>query len=1102
MVKQNNRLFTLSLIVTLMCFEFLVLLGSTYAQNPPTDPQQTIILEIKEYAVRHVKNASPPQTQLIVDLYRSNNVGLTLQQIAKVYEEEYSYQRQAQAPGPFEQLRPHLGWIVAVLLAILLIFYKVIDKWVTALIETWGKWIHKSLAGRRYFRRFALSKYQAELIKKHENLKVAFSERPLKMRDIYVPLKMRGRNTKEQIDAYRAVAENPRLMIVGSPGSGKSMLLKHLAFAYAEGRLTDIPNLPIPILLELHHLNEKLDFTLEQHLVAELKHYEFPNAEYFVEQNLRSGSLLLLLDGLDEVNSSERPAAIKKIRQLLEKRRECPAVITCRNAVYNEELADIVNQTLEVDEFTDQQIRSFLRPWGKHMQEDRSIEHLLQTLQDRPRIMALARNPLMLTIIAYLYTDTRIVLPHSRAEFYRQSTDFLLSKWHQERNRYDTPDKQIVLEHLALFFQDSAKERQQDRRSVDYQTVMDQVKIVLPRLNLKPDEDVRPLLKEIVYRSDLLRAIDNSERYQFAHLTLQEYFAAERLLEDADGLFKRFSADPDTWRETVKLWCGLGTNSTVLIKKVYDQDPITAFECLADAKEVDPKLSEEIVANFKTKLNADGIKDKAIIEAFAAVASDLRPRGAAVFKFLAETLETGKREERNMAVSALSLTNLPLAAQKLAEHYDTLIEASPALIRMGDLAVPALSKLAQIHHRRAAINDLHAIGTPQAALALVPMLWCDENTLAVAAAYRLGALLSQPNIEEALSGYELSKRERNSVWYDWIWKPFKKSSDLSLPVITGRIGYLIDQTVLTAEPSESLRVDPRIIVPLFIQQVAPANLPEQVDVTHLNDSRYFLADVRSPVATYVTDDVVASAVTKLRDALGIKQGTRLGQTLDYLEPQIAAAVLYRCADEIKPTLEDWNNLNDPVEYNFLEGWHFQLIKALIGMVSSLAIAGCYIRISLSPNSTSWQNAGLFGLSLLIIGFNISLFITEERRVKMLILPFYYGYKAVFENFRTRRPHSLMVNVGLTILMFLVSLYPFAILYYGTQLMLAEFSPISLAGIWVIAIMSIVFLYRAGIRRDRMARNPLHGIFGQQPAKASDKLDTRSLLERRLSPSSS
>ena len=61
-----------------------------------------------------------------------------------------------------------------------------------------------------------------------------------------------------------------------------------------------------------------------------------------------------------------------------------------------------------------------------------------------------------------------------------------------------------------------------------------------------------PGLDEIVQRSGLMLAIDGGTRYQFTHLTLQEYFAARALEAKQDELLDFYRATPDAWREVVR----------------------------------------------------------------------------------------------------------------------------------------------------------------------------------------------------------------------------------------------------------------------------------------------------------------------------------------------------------------------------------------------------------------------------------------------------------------------------------------------------------------------------------------------------------------------
>ncbi|NEQ64651.1 MAG: NACHT domain-containing protein [Symploca sp. SIO2D2] len=738
----------------------IIITPAVYPQSPSPTPsaRQELEAEIRDYAKFHVENEQPPQTKDVVDLLYPNKVGMEKRDIANIYNQEYTKLKDDQDSDLLYKIQndllKNLGWIPAVILGILLIFRDVVAGWITNLFNIIWTWIYNRCAGSKLFRSISLRHYRRGLIEKHNQLRIPFRpQRPLSLRDIFVPLKVTSTNNSELIDAYQALATHRRLMVTGSPGSGKSLLLRHIALRYALEDLPEIPEQPIPVLLELHRLSNS-DKSLQDWFVDALARDDFPHAEKFVDQRLESNNLLLLLDALDEITSEERYRVVRQIKDLLDKYPKCRTIITCRTAVYRGEFNDVVDRTLEIVDFNDKQIQQYLTSWEKDMQEGKSVEQLMQTLHDRSRIMAIARNPLILTIIAYLYTDTTFILPHSRAEFYQKSTDILLDTWHQEHNQFQAREKHLVMRHLALFFQDSAKQRQQDRRSMDCQTLLAEVKRVLPGLNIDPEEKAVSLVSEIVERSGLLLAIDGGERYQFTHLTLQEFFAAAALLENADGLVNRFQIDSDAWRETVKLWCGLAGDSTTLIRKVYETDAITAFECLADAPKVDPDLVEGIIDRFKAQLGAAS-GDNAIEKAFGNVAANISPRGSNVFQFLEDTLAISSEEARRVAAAnALSFTNRPEAAQTLVKQYPKP-EIRQALIRMGDVAVPLLADLAGEGSENA-LDDLLAIGTANAAKEIESLLsqtktgikYSDEWRFKVLQNYRRQANTEQQRSEQ------------------------------------------------------------------------------------------------------------------------------------------------------------------------------------------------------------------------------------------------------------------------------------------------------------------------------------------------------------------
>ncbi|NER93342.1 MAG: NACHT domain-containing protein [Symploca sp. SIO1B1] len=941
----------------------IIITPTVYPQSPSPAPsaRQELEAEIRGHAEFHVENEQPPKTQEVVNLLSPNEVGMEKREIANIYNKEYQKLKDAQDADLLHKIQndllKNLGWVSAAILGVVLILLYVIKDWLINLINAIGTWIYNRCAGSRLFRSISLKHYRQGLIEKHNQLKIPNRpNRPLSLRDIFVPLKVTGTNDSELIDAYQAIATNRRLMVTGAPGSGKSLLLRHIALRYALEDLPEIPEQPIPVLLELHRLSNS-DKSLQDWFVDALARDDFPRAEKFVDHSLESNNLLLLLDGLDEVTSGQRYRIVQQIKDLLDKHPKCRAIITCRTAVYRGEFNDVVDKTLEIVDFSDQQIQQFLTSWEKEMQEGKSVEQLMQTLHDRPKIMAIARNPLILTIIAYLYTDTPFILPHSRAEFYHKSTDILLDTWHQEHNQFQAREKRLVLRHLALFFQDSAKQYQQDKRSMNYQALLAEVKTVLPGLNIE-EENAVPLINEIVERSGLLLAIDGGEKYQFAHLTLQEFFAAAALQAKADDLVTRFQSDPYAWRETVKLWCGLAEDSSDLINQVYETDAITAFECLADAPKVDPDLANRIIDHFKTQLGAARV-DNSIEKAFGNVAANTSSRGNTVFHFLVDTLATSSEEARIIAAAnALSFTNRPEATHALVQQYSQP-EVRQALIRMGDLAVLPLSNLANSGSEDA-LDALLAIGTVNSAMVIVPLLWQTQTNLAYQAAWRLAGLLQQPNIEAVLRNYSLTEEQRRSQWLDWIWKPFNEPPNSALPIIAGRIAYLISKSPDEAIPKNQLQLDPRLVIPLCAIELAN-------DIDFLKLRGHKVGDELIEALGTLKPDTKAENLTIKQVAIELTKNDNNGNELDYdyVRTIFLQTVIAKMSDSFshrnwfyllsglqygiklslifslttstrKVTKNNWLNIFNPIEYNFAKSWHYIFIVLILVIIWILA----------------------------------------------------------------------------------------------------------------------------------------------------------------------
>jgi hypothetical protein len=667
---------------------------------------------------------------------------------------------------------------------------------------------------------------------------------------VYVPLQYE--NDGERRDVYDWLRHQHRVIVLGLPGAGKSMLLKHSMLIWAIDN--GVSAMRLPVMVDLHRCNGS-DATIVSLIEDELVRNEVRKGTAFVEAALQDGAFAVLLDGLDEVSRDDQDRVTRMLTDFAREYPHSQIVVTCRTAAYFGQLEPVFTERVHVADFDDANIRRFLGNWPG-MSADVS-EKLFLDLQHNQQLMRLAASPLLLTMIAYLYgevlTKSGRTLPNSRAAFYELAIDHLLRRDHDLlRHRtlsvYDWQDKLAVLQRVALALQEAPADRP-DRRSIDKSDLVAITKAMLPDLNLGPEHG-RLLIEEIDQRSQLLVKLDRrSSRYAFPHLTLQEYLAAVELAAHPDTVLERYFADPNGWRETVKLWCGASSHEcTPVVRQIFDTgndgDRILALECLAEAKRIDNQLATSVINYFLDRLGSPRLDQAAVVTALSAVASDTRPRGKYVFEQLANRVTTG-HSEHQLVTAALAKTRLPRAVEILARRAQFGDEdARTALRSMGEQAIPSLRARVEsplgspgtqvIWNRFSAIDDLAIVGTPAAAEVLTEFLWNDDDpVIGLRAAWRLAELLQQGDIEAHLRLDAAGVRRAGST-LDWVSAPFRGPDAGALPAVIGRIAYHLDQAPVESIPDDVAGIDARLAIPLGVVGAAteatahPAAPPRQI----------------------------------------------------------------------------------------------------------------------------------------------------------------------------------------------------------------------------------------------------------------------------------
>ncbi|WP_169792559.1 MULTISPECIES: NACHT domain-containing protein [Actinoplanes] len=774
---------------------------------------------------------------------------------------------------------------------------------------------------------------------------------------IYVPLEYQIGN--ERRDVYEWLRRQLRVVVLGPPGAGKSMLLKHSMLLWA-GESTPGPA-RLPVLIDLHRCNADQS-GLEQMIRDELSRNDVRMSPAMLDISLREGKLALLFDGLDEVGQEDQVRVAAMLRDFARTHAGCQMVVTCRSAAYFGQLQTAFTEHVQVADFDDANIRRFLNNWPAMTASDSA--KLFSDLQHHQNLMRLAASPLLLTMIAYIHTEvlakSRRGLPGSRPAFYEMAIDHLLRRDHDMLRHdsvsvYDWQDKLAVLQRIALTLQDTPA-TQPDRRSIDGAQLVAITKQILPDLNMGP-EHARPLINEIDQRSQLLVRLDSrSSRYAFPHLTLQEYLAAVELTAQPDTLLYRYFADRPAWRETVKLWCGASSRDCTevvrtILRTGVREDRLLALECLAEAKRIDDAFAREVIVESMSPNALRGWDERAVASAFAAVAADGRPRGEYTFRLLVEKAGAGTGATARWAMAALAGTRLPQAAVFLA---DLAAEGDPrartALRSMGEQAIAALTSSARAGSLQA-LDDLAVVGTPAACEALVSMLWGDDAK-ALRAAWHLAVLIRNSEIEAGLELSDVHVRT-DCKRLDWVWQPFARPNSGGMRIIAGRIAHLIEQGRADQIPPGVDQIDPRLAIPLGIvaavselpaAETSPsAELMQEFQSLGLNVRRFphWTAGEHALSAFYQTTmpGRVASVCEQILDAHQVrpyrKHIIRMLDDRTYIE----AIVRVFCRFRPKASREQWLAVqDDPPQPRFLKASAYLTAGSLLVVLIALGLA--------------------------------------------------------------------------------------------------------------------------------------------------------------------
>lgn len=371
---------------------------------------------------------------------------------------------------------------------------------------------------------------------------------------IFVPLHFESAAKQVPRTLTEALRKDGRIAVIGEPGSGKSSLIKQ-TFRDACRRAQWSPKKArLPIVVELKtfvppedvQTDEEAGHWALEKLRERVKAAQGFDMGRFFDSFLDGPGLMVLLDGLDEVASSDykRTAmAIRGLSAVLTQRSVKNAlVLTMRSQFYEQvrgEIEGAFPAVYRIAPFTPGAIFNFLERWPFLSNRDDHISRIYSDLTDRPTLREMCRNPLVLSM--YVANDqgddvNTQATPDTRTSFYDQVVSELVVERRSRQLGMAArgklrEDREQILGRLAL---NNLMDSSQPANSPSW---TEAIKIYADVYRCSSTMEAEEGLLELEKDTGIISQERSGESLRFIHLTFCEFLAAKEAALGQEGGF-------------------------------------------------------------------------------------------------------------------------------------------------------------------------------------------------------------------------------------------------------------------------------------------------------------------------------------------------------------------------------------------------------------------------------------------------------------------------------------------------------------------------------------------------------------------------------------
>lgn len=433
-----------------------------------------------------------------------------------------------------------------------------------------------------------LRAYQDKVKAEMGLLKVLGDEFNRPIEEIYLPLYISQNENQNPIPAENLLAFNQKsFIILGNPGTGKTTLLKYIAYKSFDRR---------PILFPVYiKITEflKSGYEFYDFIIATINGKVGRNCTETIRNNEEfcNENAIVLLDGLDENSVNDLEIFYKLLRNFRISYPNCKIIITTRFNGYDNK------QFKGYKEFYIEQLRRIdIEKYVYSVCDGDKQRQIFQIFNSDSRLFELAKVPFLLAMICAL-PDPIGNKATQRSQLYKNCTKYLLRTIDWDEGRPNITDEiSLILENalklIALRF-----------FKLDRQGSFNEEELIFSIRNLKSNsQNLSPneILAKICDNSGLLQRSGTS--LEFIHRSIWEYYVALGMLELEDSYHELFERSTiSAWEEPIRLYTGLASERILqeVLSGIWKRNKGLALRCMTEVQ----KFPDQILESLIKKLN-------------------------------------------------------------------------------------------------------------------------------------------------------------------------------------------------------------------------------------------------------------------------------------------------------------------------------------------------------------------------------------------------------------------------------------------------------------------------------------------------------------------